>query len=366
MSEGVGLEDFPLEKRVCVTLDVDHTMTLCAMQLPFLEDCFDAIKKEYDSKPWPDYAMEHTFGKNKSKWPVERPKYAIEKPEDWFKLTDFAPPYNTIGYLDQFLHDNRSGVFPGYTAEGLHAIGARVELAPGLPEFFQKLRDRWSGEAHLSFNLISTGMRDIIDGMPIAKEFDNIFACELFSRSGGVIDSMSDVVQAFSKSRYLIQLAKGAETLIRRVVPAEKLTFPYKNMICFGDGMSDIDHFAYLRKKSGYVACVYPGGSAQSYEKSANNKELTDRISLLAPRDYRLGSPLWTAVNHRIARVIDNRCDFEPVTLDSYRKGYLALTEKRDVEKHIVDCRRCAEDVETMLIPPGKNLEVLEGRLVVV
>jgi len=360
------VEDFPLEKRVCLTFDLDHTLSLEEMQLPLLMDNLEKIKQMYDGKPWPDHAMQFNFGKDRAKWPAERPKYTINTPQDWFRLTNFAPPFNTIGYIDQFLSDNVEGVFPHYARADLQAIGARVKLAPGVPKFFQQLREQWFGKAHLSFNIISTGMRDIIDGMPIAKEFDNIFACELISRRDGIIDGVSDIVQAFSKTRYLIRLAKGGESLIRKIVPSEELTFSYKNMICFGDGMSDIDHFAYLRKKSGYIVCVYPEGNAQSYEKAVNNKELTDRISLLTPRDYRVGSPLWTATNHRIERIIAGKCNFKPATLDSYRKGYLERKEKASAEKHIADCFRCTEDAETVLVPPNKSLVAKNEKLAVV
>jgi len=361
--EGVSLEDYPLEKRFFIEFDMDHTLSVDAMQKPLLEDNLDSIIKAYDGRHFREVVRDARTGAEV----VREGTYHIASWEDWFQICNsFATRYNTVGYIDQFLHDNRTGVFPHYSKKDLQAFGTRVVLAPGIPEFFQTLREKWKGEIYLSFNLISTGMRDIIDGMLIAKEFDNIFACELRERNGAV-DSVTEIVQPFTKSRSLIWLSKGGDEKVDDKMPRAVRKAPYENMICVGDGMSDVPHFARIKKEGGYSICVYPENNAAAYGRALENKTIMARTSLLAPRTYEIGSPIWAAINYRIEKILGRQCDFDKRIIDICAGGdSKPKIIAGIVKKHLSKCAECKEDLQFMSVPPGKSLVMEGGRLAVV
>ncbi|HIH14120.1 MAG TPA: hypothetical protein HA224_02590 [Nanoarchaeota archaeon] len=332
-----------LEHRVGIAADFDDTISTKMQWVPLLTDNFKAIKKRYDG------TVVNVLQKDGT---LKKVQIRINEPLDWFKLCNaWGVAYNGVGYLQQFLWDVRDGVFPNITRDYLRGVGARVKLAPGLPGFFSGMRKEWNGRVDVSAHIISVGSKEIIEGSPVAREVDSIYASELassgqiFGRRNHDLDGLREVVSPFSKSRQLISLAKGEGRSVDDLLSHQDYKIAHQNIIYIGDGMSDIPISAYASKKGALIICVYPPGDVAAYAKAMNNKRITDRVHWLVPRDYTVDSPLWNIVNARIERIASGeRCaEFDPLSLDSYEKGKLRPAWARDIEAHLPKCIDCSD-----------------------
>ena len=110
--------NFPLEKRIAIIFDYDLTMTEEFQQVPYLQDNFRAIQKEYDGRE----IVNPKTG--------EKITLSIKEPADYFKLSDlWGEPHNGVGYVQQMLYDARKGILKNFTEDGLKAAGAKVQVS---------------------------------------------------------------------------------------------------------------------------------------------------------------------------------------------------------------------------------------------
>ena len=275
----------------------------------------------------------------------------LEKPSDYFRVLDaWGVPNNGVCYLSQMLHDMRTGVLPPLTKEDLKSFGKDIRLAPGLPDFFTALREKWKDACDLRFYIVSVGLREMIEGNPLAGYVDGIFASELVSLGGlfngkqeHAVDAIRDIVTPFSKIRDALEICKGGRHKVDMLMSGSEFELDYRNVISIGDGLSDVSQFAYLRAKGATIICVYKDGDRESYYKASNQSLLRERVDLLAPRDYTVGNDLWIEVNNFIRRALERQCDdLSPQELDLYKKGRLKNKMViRDIREHLDRCSYC-------------------------
>ncbi|MGB3719254.1 MAG: haloacid dehalogenase-like hydrolase [Proteobacteria bacterium] len=192
--------------------------------------------------------------------------------------------------------------------EDLVALGRRVELFPGVTEWFDaigeyvKIRSETNGVT-LRHYLISSGLTEIIEGTPIYRHFHNVFASEYWFDAYD-LPYPKRVITDTGKTQYLFRINKGVEDLresINQHMPEEKRPIPFSNMIYFGDGETDVPSMAVMRKNGGHAIAVYPPGKSK-----ANCVELfkAGRIDFFAAADYRRGSDLFRRTCLLIDRIL--------------------------------------------------------------
>ena len=335
------MSDYPLERRIAIVFDYDKTLTEQYMQIPLLEAYFDNIVEHHDKK-WknPDGSV-----------------IRIKKPEDWFRVVDaWGVPNNGIAYVSQFLADIRDGVFPNITNDDLREFGSRVQLAPGAPESLEVFREKWRDECDIHYFINSVGFKAMIEGSDYVDYMDEIYATELYSLAhmsdvvGGidpprepVLDAIRTAVTPFSKSQHMIEIAKGGYDKVDRLMSHSEYAFDYRNMCTVGDSGTDISQFAIMRKRGAPVLCLYKIGDVGAFNKIIDNPLVRDRANALLQRDFRVGSRFWGYLNGQIVRMLNRKCDYDPVILDIYRKHKLRETEiDATVSKHIENCPECS------------------------
>lgn len=335
------MSDYPLERRIAIVDDYDKTLTEQYMQIPFLEAHFDNIVEHHDEK-WkrPDESV-----------------IRIRKPEDWFQIVDaWGVPNNGISYLSQFLVDIKDGVFPNITNDILKEFGSQVKLAPGLPEFYGALKEKWKNECEISNFILSVGFKAMIEGSAVASHVDGIYGTEFVSLAHKadvargidpprepVLDAIKCAVTPFSKSQHMIEIAKGGPENVDKLMSHSEYAFDYRNMITRGDSGTDISQFAIMRKRGAKTLCLYKLGDVDAFNKIMGNPLVRDRAHALHQRDYTVGSRHWGSINGIIAQMLNRKCDYDPVILDIYRKHKLRDTEiDAIVGKHIENCPECS------------------------
>jgi len=190
----------------------------------------------------------------------------------------------------------------------LVALGANVELFPGVETWFDEIgdyvrrtsRDEGIGLRHY---LISSGLAEIIEGVPIYPRFHNVFASEYWFDAYD-LPYPKRVITDTSKTQYLFRINKGVEDLgesINQHMPEAERPIPFANMIYFGDGDTDVPSMAVMRKNGGGAIAVHAPGEDQA---KCVDLFRAGRCDFFAAADYRPGGELFGRACLLIDRIV--------------------------------------------------------------
>ena len=178
--------------------------------------------------------------------------------------------------------------------EFLVRCGHSMELFPGVREWFRRIND--FGETQgvtIEHYVISSGLREIIEGSGIAHEFQEIYACEFFYDEEGLACWPKLDVNFTNKTQFVYRINKGILDVSRDKelndsMPDDSKRVPFTNMIYMGDGLSDVPCMKMMRAYGGQAIAVYQASNRQGVEKL-----LADgRVDFIFPADYREGMEL--------------------------------------------------------------------------
>lgn len=175
--------------------------------------------------------------------------------------------------------------------------GANLPLFPGVEGWFERQTERARGLGlDLRHFIISSGNRELIEGSPIARHFERIYASAfLFDADDDAIGAAL-AVNYTSKTQYLFRINKWTleewdETAINQVMAKNERPVPFDRMAFFGDGLTDIPTMRLITDQGGAAIAVY---NEQSERSMTAARQLRDdgRALLAGPADYREGSEL--------------------------------------------------------------------------
>lgn len=150
--------------------------------------------------------------------------------------------------------------------------------------------------------IISSGIKEMIEGTSIAANFHKIYASSFMYDIYGVAMWPAQAVNYTTKMNYLFRINKGIFNLqksINNYMPENLRPVPFSRMIYFGDGLTDIPAMKLVKTQGGYSIAVHNG--------SATNRKISEkllnenRVDFTAKADYRQNSELTAQVK----RVID-------------------------------------------------------------
>ena len=176
----------------------------------------------------------------------------------------------------------------------LNHCGESIQLFPGVREWFARINA--FGESlgvQVEHYVISSGLREIIEGSGIAQEFREIYACEFFYDEEGLACWPKLDVNFTNKTQFVYRINKGILDVSRDKelndsMPDDSKRVPFTNMIYMGDGLSDVPCMKMMRAYGGQAIAVYQASNRQGVEKL-----LADgRVDFIFPADYREGMEL--------------------------------------------------------------------------
>lgn len=214
-----------------------------------------------------------------------------------------------------------------FTKNALLKYGAKVRLFPGVEEWFRRIRDY--GETHgviVEHYIISSGLKEMIEGTAIAGEFEKIYASSFFYNEKGVPKWPAQVVNYTNKTQFLFRIEKGVLDIndpgVNDAFAPEDIRVPFRNMIYIGDSDTDIPCMKLVNTYGGHSIGVY---NADTLDKTKVYKMMREgRIRYYAPADYSEDAPLdqlvkaiidRTATNERLEE-IHFRCKKENIEAD--------------------------------------------------
>jgi len=184
-----------------------------------------------------------------------------------------------------------------FTRDTLRALGKDVELFDGVAGWFKRVNDyaekRGMKAEHY---IISSGLKEIIEGTPIAKNFEQIYAAEYCYDESGEPCWPAMAVNYTSKTQFLFRVNKGVLDVrendgLNEFMPEDKRRVPFRNMIYIGDGLTDVPCMKLVRTNGGHSIAVY-----QDKKEKVNELLLQGRVDYVLKADYSKGSPLEKAV----------------------------------------------------------------------
>ena len=171
----------------------------------------------------------------------------------------------------------------------LNHCGESIQLFPGVREWFARINA--FGESlgvQVEHYVISSGLREIIEGSGIAQEFREIYACEFYYNENGDACWPKLDVNYTNKTQFVYRINKGILDVSRDKelndsMPDDSKRVPFTNMIYMGDGLSDVPCMKMMRAYGGQAIAVYQASNRQGVEKL-----LADgRVDFIFPADYR-------------------------------------------------------------------------------
>lgn len=176
-----------------------------------------------------------------------------------------------------------------FTKEKLAEYGSKVKLFPGVKGWFERI-EQYGEEKGIIVEhyIISSGLKEMIEGTDIAPNFKEIFATSFYYDEDGVAVWPAQVVNYTNKTQFLFRISKGVldvnDQSVNEFFKPEEIRIPFRNMVYIGDSDTDIPCMKLVNSHGGYSIGVY---DSKKNDKSKVHKMMRDnRISYFEPADY--------------------------------------------------------------------------------
>lgn len=211
----------------------------------------------------------------------------------WAEVTKLKIDNNMDGilaYLFWLLKKSNDAERP-IRKKDFEILGKDVQFFPGVLTWFDRINEIGKSlDLEIDHYIISSGMKEIIDGSPISKYFKKIYACRYYYDINGVAKWPSLVVNYTTKTQYIFRINKGVldeyeDEKLNEYVDDSERPIPFKRMIYVGDGMTDVPCMKLVKEYGGKSIAVFNPDVKKTYDLS---KKLVDdgRANYMCEANY--------------------------------------------------------------------------------
>ncbi|WP_099463436.1 HAD family hydrolase [Parabacteroides provencensis] len=211
------------------------------------------------------------------------------------------------------------------TKNSLKEYGKAVELFRGVKEWFELINAYGkSKEVIIEHYINSSGLKEIIEGTQIAKEFKHIYACSFFYSPEGKAEWPAVAVDFTAKTQFLFMINKGIRYVkdnkkVNEFKPDIERPIPFRHMIYFGDGETDVPCMKLIKQQGGRSIAVY--NPSKRAKKAAAEKLIAEnRVNFVCPADYSKDSEIYKVVTTIIDK-IKSDYEFKKLLIAHEKKG---------------------------------------------
>lgn len=176
----------------------------------------------------------------------------------------------------------------------LNESGKHIELYKGVESWFKRINDYGHSLGfEIEHYIISSGLKEIIEGTSIGNEFKEIYASEFYYDTNGEAVWPKLSVNYTNKTQFLTRIKKGVLNisddinLNKKMIENER-RISASNMIYIGDGLTDIPCMKLTKEGGGISIAVYTDNTFEQ----AHNLLKDDRINYIAEANYEENSEL--------------------------------------------------------------------------
>lgn len=193
--------------------------------------------------------------------------------------------------------------------EDLVECGQHVVYLPGVEGWFERING-YGKEAGVEVEhyVLSSGLKEIIDGTNIAKHFKKIFASEFLYGENGKAIWAKMAVNYTNKTQFVYRINKGVLDIsnnadVNASTPESDRRVFFNNMIYLGDGLTDVPCMKLVKLSGGHSIALYQDGQKEKVQPLLKH----ERVDWIFQADYREGQPLDVAMKNLIYKLgVDN------------------------------------------------------------
>ncbi len=214
---------------------------------------------------------------------------------------------NILAYM-KLMYDEARKNGIRLTREDFRRYGSDIVLFDGVREWFRNVNEY--GRRHgviIEHYINSSGLKEIIEGSPIAKEFKHIFAGSFIYDEAGEAEWPGIAVDFTAKTQFLFKIQKGIFSsrdakMVNESMAEENKRIPFANMIYFGDGETDVPSMKVVNMFGGNAIAVF--NPAIPAKRAAAQKLLRQgRANFITPANYSRDSRTFRIVTTIIDKI---------------------------------------------------------------
>ena len=219
---------------------------------------------------------------------VGKTKEEFWKMSDGIAVRDDAS--NVLAYMKLMFDEARAAGIP-LRRENFLEFGKNIELFPGVREWFSLVNEYGASRGvKIEHYINSSGLKEIIEGSPIASEFKHVYAGTYIYDDNGEAVWPGIAVDYTAKTQFIFKINKGIFSahdtkMVNASIADDKKRIPYPNMIYFGDGDTDVPCMKIVGMFGGNPIAVY---DPANHKKKAAAEKLRrqGRVNFTAPAVY--------------------------------------------------------------------------------
>lgn len=213
----------------------------------------------------------------------------------------------TIAYMYVMLEKAARSESVKVTRKAFADYGRTIKLFAGVKNWFARINGFAKSQGViLEHYIISSGIREMIEGTSIAGEFRKIFASSFIYDKSGAAKWPALAINYTTKTQFLFRINKDVLDVwdnrkINKYISKENRRIPFDRMIYIGDGFTDIPCMKLVKDQGGHSIAVYKPNSRK--KKLAKELLEENRVNFVVPADYNGGSLLDRKVKLIIRKI---------------------------------------------------------------
>lgn len=209
-----------------------------------------------------------------------------------------------LAYMYMMLKKSRELNVP-LTRDFLRQCGRSIDFFPGVQDWFGRVNAHGAAlGVEVEHYVISSGLREIIEGSAIAEAFTKIYASEFCYDASGAPVWPRLAVNFTAKTQFIYRINKGVldvsdDKTLNDSMPDDSKRVPFPNMVYLGDGLSDVPCMKMMRAYGGQAIAVYQNSNRAGVEDLLAK----GRVDFIFPADYGEGQALEKTVQNIICKI---------------------------------------------------------------
>lgn len=282
---------------------------------------YEYIRKKKEDRPV--LAICYDFDKTLTPTDMQAQGYiqalGYEVPAFWTEsnvLSESNEMDQNLAYMFKMMDESTGKIL--FTKQKLEEYGAKVSFFPGVENWFNRIKEY--GNQHgviIEHYIISSGLKEMIEGTSVAKEFEKIFASSFYFNDRGVAVWPAQVINYTNKTQFLFRIEKGVLDIndpgVNDYFAPEEIRVPFRNMVYIGDSDTDVPCMKLVNSYGGHSIGVF---NADSKDKTKVFNMMRDqRIKYFTAADYSEESDL----DKLVKAIIEKTAKAEVLEQYSYR-----------------------------------------------
>ena len=234
------------------------------------------------------------------------PSLGIEPKEFWAENQTFFENENMdnlLAYMYLMIKKSKEKEVK-LDRDRLVEFGKTIEYFPGVETWFDRINEYGKeNNVIIEHYIISSGLKEIIEGTSIYHYFKEVYACEFLYDENKKPIWPKNVVNYTTKTQFLFRINKGVEHIyendrLNEFVKEKDRRIPFQNMIYIGDGMTDVPCMKLVKMNGGQSIAVY-----ERHKSVAEQLKKDERVDHIFKADYSESSLLENTVKKIIQKM---------------------------------------------------------------